>query len=95
MTNECLCSSDGDCAIPDYFRKEAVRARKEHICVECGDLIPPGSTYTRIICVSDGVWYRYSMCTTCTAISNDLCPSGHVIGCLGEIVSERLGVPLE
>jgi hypothetical protein len=61
---------------PDAFVQKVRRARKEHVCCECGKDICPGEKYQ----VSSGVWDgepdRYKQCLHCAAVM-DFCDDLH------------------
>ena len=44
------------------------RARKEHHCIECGDVIPVGVQYQLITGVSDHRGWTFKTCEVCVAV---------------------------
>jgi len=86
---ECSCECPDDLDLPECIRALHRTARKEHICCECGDKIPPGARYEHIRGLWDGHWMDFKTCTICERIRDDLCPGmlgglrQHILECLG------------
>jgi hypothetical protein len=74
MMNECDCYCDYDSESPEMFTRTTPRARKEHKCCECGDIIKRGEVYQYV----KGRWdYRfdsYKTCRICAQIRKDYAP---------------------
>lgn len=68
---------------PSFSKITTPRARKEHRCVECRDLIPIGTVHEKITAVWDGMDSFDSMrtCMSCVEIRNHFaCGKGWVFG---------------
>jgi hypothetical protein len=67
----CIDGGDGDTA--QFSTITHVKARKEHKCCECGDVIPKGTIHERVV----GKWYdkidTYRTCPPCEEIRRALC----------------------
>lgn len=88
---ECDCSCDIDesnrCEI-EVWRK----ARKSHICCECGDEIVPGVRYQVGSGVNaEGEPFRFKTCATCVAIRERYCSGGWYWGGLAEQIEPCIG----
>lgn len=86
-----------DCSITCYdmpvFSSVTWRkARKKHVCCECGEEILPGALYEHV----SGKWERsmdtYATCRPCASIREDFCPGGWIYGDLWEMLGECLGL---
>lgn len=51
----------GSCDMPRLITDSRPKARKQHICCECGSTIYPGETYERV----DGLWDDFATFKTC------------------------------
>lgn len=60
------------CEKPRVYLNEKRKARKNHVCSDCGGLIPEGEIYYDISGNWDGVWSHYKYCSDCDSIWNDL-----------------------
>ena len=58
-----FCSCDGESA--DVYSTKRVRARKQHKCSECKEVIEPGETYKRDSYLMDGSWSHLKICEYC------------------------------
>jgi len=85
----CICSFDGEG--PDVSDTNWPKARKEHMCCECGEAIKPGQRYERTSGLWDGAWSTYKTCEACARIRDDLCGCGFIYGELREAISEAFG----
>ena len=72
---DCYCQIDayddcGDCGNDNVatYRK----ARKKHLCEECGRTIVPGEKYERFIKFYDGSVYVYKTCLDCISVRDVL-----------------------
>ncbi|MFH1834236.1 MAG: hypothetical protein ABH877_04355 [bacterium] len=88
--NSCCCSTDID-NFSDLTVTTVRRARKPHVCCECGEEIVVGQSYENSRGLYDGHWSEYKTCTVCVAIRDDLCPCGHYCGELRGVLLECLG----
>lgn len=60
-----MCSCDGD--LPKIYNENIVKARKQHVCCECGSIIDHGEKYH----ITTGLWdtfETYRQCLTCRAV---------------------------
>jgi hypothetical protein len=78
-------------SMPTFHREREVRARKEHVCCECGEIIHPGEMYEDVIGVWDGRFETYKTCWLCYRIRREYCCCW-TYGCLREDLWEVLGV---
>lgn len=95
MNIECSCDYDaGYDYMWEWYRKTYRKARKPHICCECGETIPVGAVYEYAVgfCREpEGKGLEDSAtCATCCRIREDLAPSCPA-GMLREHLSECLG----
>ena len=88
-TGACSCSDDFD--PPEFFALNFRRARKEHRCCECGEVIPIGTQYEYISGKWCGDFETFKTCPTCARIRVDFC-SG--LGNLRSHLREILGCEL-
>lgn len=75
----------------DYVNIVIRKARREHVCCECKEIIKVGSNYQYVHGVYDAHWYTYKTCQRCVTIRDDYCSSGFVYGWLYEQIGECLG----
>lgn len=88
--------SSCDCSIdwydgPSVCQKTMRRARKPHVCCECGRTIEPGMRYEHVRGLWDGYWQTYRTCRTCRTLRHLHCPRGWIYGELRETLRECLG----
>lgn len=57
---------------PEFFSKKTPRARKEHKCYECGELIEKGETYHRITGKWEGDLSSFTICLECEVLRSEL-----------------------
>lgn len=87
--NVCLDGADGDVA-NEFFHVTHVKARKEHRCVECRQLIPVGAEYARESGKGDGGIFTEKTCATCFEIrATFTCGRGYFFGTLWEDMTEQ------
>jgi hypothetical protein len=69
---ECACieSYDFDCEAEFHTEKE-VKARKTHICYECGREINKGEIYEKVFGKWDGLTHTYKTCFDCLSVRNE------------------------
>jgi len=73
---------------PECFTVATPRARKVHICCECGRKIEPGETYERVSGIWDGRPERFKTCTGCVELRKRL-DDHPPFGCLRECMQEE------
>lgn len=61
MSFDCFCDYDP----PAFYDRSTPRARKQHICEECGVTIQPGETYERVVGKWDGHLSTFATCERC------------------------------
>lgn len=59
-----------------------IAARKPHRCVECDEIIPPGTRYERYACFWEGRAEAYKTCLSCVEIRNHFACNGWLFGCV-------------
>jgi len=87
---ECSCFCSNDEPWPEVCRTRHPRARKEHLCSECGETITIGEQHEHVRGKWDGYWMEFRTCQVCQRIRNDFCPNVH--GVLRETIQDCLGV---
>lgn len=88
MQCDCSVDVDGDTAV--MFRVKQVKARKQHACCECGDVIEVGESHEMVTGLWDGSWDTYRTCAYCERIRSAYCPGGYYYGELAEQIYECL-----
>ena len=83
-----MCSCDYDGESPEFFNKQELKARKEHRCCECSELIHIGEKYEYIVGKWDGEFDYFHTCLICARIRGDYCAP---FGNLWEELVEALG----
>ena len=66
LGGECSCSISYDPA--SVYNRKIVKARKEHGCCECGDMIIKGERYEHVKACYDGSWSDFKTCLPCMNI---------------------------
>jgi hypothetical protein len=88
----CTCPCDWDVESPKLYKERKVRARKEHVCVECDEPISPGEEYWVIRLLDhDSDWSYWKICQPCMAIGCDLAGYCWGLGNLRNHIKECLG----
>jgi len=84
----CGCDEYG----PDVFSQKTVKARKEHKCCECGDVIKPGDVYDYIFGVWEGDASTFKTCEKCADLRDSMYAMGFcmMFGSLQEDYKEYL-----
>ena len=82
------CASGIDYECPEFHRATIVKARKEHICCECGEIINPGQKYEYVVGKYDGAIFQCHTCIVCMRIRNGLFRKGYLYGGLSEMLFE-------
>lgn len=62
------CEIDQDGEAPDCFTETDRKARKEHLCFECGRTIQPGETYRYESGIWEGEAKSYKTCGDCLSV---------------------------
>jgi len=65
----CNCSCDGD--FPSILEETFPKARKKHICCECGSDIDPGEIYQKIKGLWEDEWLTFKTCMICYNIRHE------------------------
>lgn len=92
MSNiSCNCSVEVD-EYPDIYSIKLRKARKPHICCECGCNIKIGKTYEYTTMLTEGEWLEFKTCAPCISIRKRYCPDGWYFGFLNEHISDCLGM---
>jgi len=89
--NTCVCdwrAEDGDS--PEPFTERLIKARKEHKCCECHEVIKVGDIYELAKGRWDGDWRSYHTCLRCSRIRQDFMSCGWIYGGLWEALRESL-----
>lgn len=60
----------------EFESHEQVRARKQHQCFACREVIRPGDRYSRTVNKSDGEFTMFRHCLRCWAIMDALLSAG-------------------
>ena len=89
MSISCNCSVDID-EVAEFCDESYPKARKEHICCECREVIGKGRKYQLITGKWEGEFGTFKTCMACAAIRKHYCPNGaffeelrnHLIECL-------------
>lgn len=79
--------------LPQAFREVKRKARKEHKCCECHDIIPKGETYIYSSGIWDGEPNSYKTCLSCEAVRNEyMMSTGETVcfGYLSEAIADTL-----
>ncbi len=84
----CACSCDYD--IAEQYWTKMVKARKQHICCECGEEIEPGEQYEKISMVHEGEFSSHKTCLLCHRIAQDLCCGCYAVEQLRDTIWEAL-----
>ena len=86
MSISCDCSVDIDYG-PEVAETTYPKARKEHICGECGETIKKGQKYENFRGLYEDRWSTHKTCMRCVALRDKYCPGGWIFG----RVLERIG----
>lgn len=65
---------------PSAYWESHRKARKEHICCECGSEIKKGETYQVCEGIWDGEFARYKTCCVCEKVRNKAMATGDFSG---------------
>lgn len=61
---------------PSCWTSTTPKARKEHVCCECNELIHPGDRYQHVTGIWDGAPSRYKTCLSCAEIRDHFACDG-------------------
>jgi len=86
MYDACVCVDDYDG--PSFSTDKVVKARKVHVCGECGKQINPGDKYEYVWGIWDGEQEIHKTCYVCYCIREDLFHCGWVYGQIWEHLQE-------
>lgn len=75
----CLTGYD-DCGDTEFIRTEIRKARKPHMCSECGKVIPVGEKYEHADGKTDGDFWGYDTCLICAEIADAFYCDGRWFG---------------
>ena len=64
----------------DFYHEEARKARTNHRCSECRDMILPGSRYVKVAGKSDGSVWSLAICAACRDIIREFTDGSWVFG---------------
>jgi hypothetical protein len=79
MFGSCACfdySFDG----PEFFTDRIVKARKAHVCGECGSEIEIGQRHEYVVGKWNGDFSTHRTCLTCVAVRDSLMSCGFAYG---------------
>lgn len=54
-----------DYEMPDVYEEKWRIAKKDHVCCECGLIIPVGARYQHVKGLWDGTWSKFKTCPNC------------------------------
>jgi hypothetical protein len=80
MSIVCCPLEGGGDFYPVVSRAVVRTARKEHVCIECGEAITPGTRYEFTSGIWDGIPDAFKTCLSCVEIRNHFGCEGWVIG---------------
>jgi len=89
MFDSCVCVD-----VDDYVTMldERIRkARKEHVCDECHEKIPPGTKYEFMRFIDDGEFFQHKTCLPCMNVRKSLFHCGFHFGMLWEDLRDHFG----
>lgn len=69
MALQCSCDFDGGSW--DFFDERTVKARKEHVCGECGEIIKSGEEYSCAAGKFEGCFETHKTCRHCRQIAKN------------------------
>lgn len=52
----------------EFYQERIQKAKKEHICCECGETILPGQNYKKCVGSWEGEFFTYKICFVCSEI---------------------------
>lgn len=67
------CSIDHDGDAPDLYEVTTPKARIEHKCCQCGEVIQPGQRYSRFRGLYEWGFSTFKSCLPCEEIRQHLC----------------------
>ena len=69
MSGACIWSDEGEAYV--VSETKTVRARKEHLCCECGETIAVGDLHEHLRGLCDGFWESLRTCARCVNVRTD------------------------
>jgi hypothetical protein len=90
--SDCCCDVDMYDADPTTILVQRVLVgRKDHICGECGSVIPKGTEHECVQFVSDGTIETHRTCEPCLRIRRDYFRCGWIFGSMREDFKQCMG----
>lgn len=86
---ECICLDNENG--PEFYRNKTVKARKTHVCCECGKPIQVGDRHEIAVGKWDGTFDQFRTCCFCSKICDLLFSCGHSYGQMYENLYEQFG----
>ena len=87
--SDCYCTLDDR---PSVYWETNPKARKKHICCECGSEISPGEKYHKFTGIWDGELNSFKTCSICESIKVEVLAEDVeciTFGCLWETVGNE------
>ncbi len=81
---------DYDCYETAFYSETLAKARKPHVCCECGEAIPVGVIYQRATGKSDGEVWTAKSCAACAEIRKAFVCGSWTFGMLWESIEEGM-----
>lgn len=79
---DCDCGNNCDFDYaPEFFNIRTIKAKKNHICCECGKKIQPGEKYDYTAGKWEGDFFTYKTCQFCAQVRTDF----RSCACIGEL----------
>lgn len=86
----CSCSINIDVDSNDFHSEKMVKAKKEHVCRECGRAILIGERYEYVFAKSEDHSFTVKTCSECVEIRNCFMCSWHY-GRVFEYINNEIG----
>jgi hypothetical protein len=71
---EAYCDIEWDYDEPQIYEKHIRKARKDHQCCECNEIIQVGQRYEHVKALWDGSFGEFKTCLICSRIRDDMIP---------------------
>jgi len=84
--NNCSCIDIWADEVLEPISHRVIRARKSHVCGECGRTVAPGEEYERFVGVLDGTVTTHKTCLDCVSIRDAFFCQGWFYGQIWEDV---------
>jgi hypothetical protein len=88
--NDCACILVDSYDSPAFYNAQRRKARKDHICDECGCTITPGNVYENATGKWDGCLDTFKCCSDCLSIRDSFFCDGYLHGGLWEYLSVHI-----